>query len=260
MKSSHFVYPSEDRILSLTGIKTTVFDAVASTNTALTDKLKAGDTSPKIYSAISQSSGRGRLGRSFSSETGGVYFSFNFSFPACEAPSKAPLVTPLAGVAVTDAISELYGLNAGLKWVNDIIANGKKLGGILSEAITLGDETHIVVGIGINAVNTDFPDTATSLSRLTDGTFDASDLISRTVNAFFSRMPTIDRISGEYRGRLVHLGSRVILHRFDGTPDIYATALDVNDACELLVSDAGGHIFPVSSGEVSIIIEKPHNI
>ncbi len=256
MTDIYYIKPSSDEIASGTGMTAEVFESIPSTNSALIERIKSGDASPKIYAAVSQSAGRGRLGRSFSSECGGVYFSFCFSLPAKEAPEKAHLMTPLAGVAVTSALTELYSIDVGLKWVNDIISGGKKLGGILSEAVTVGGETHIVVGIGINAVNTDFPDTATSLSLVRGGTFDASEIISRTVNAFFSRLSDVKNIHREYRSRLVHLGSHVLLHRFDGTPDIRVTALDVNEDCLLLVSDESGRIFPVSSGEVSIFIEK----
>ncbi len=256
MKNRTFIFPDAKRISDRTKRPAAVFDEIASTNTALIGAIKSGDFSPVIYTALSQSSGRGRLGRSFSSETGGIYFSFNLTLPISEAPMKAHLITPLAGVAVTDALNGLYGIGAELKWVNDITVGGKKLGGILSEAVTVGDKTHIIVGIGINAVNTDFPDTATSLSLIKDGSYDANEIISHTVNAFFTRYPNISAISSVYRTRLCHLGRKVTLHRFDGTPDECVTAVDVNEDCELTVRDGDGHEYSVSSGELSIIIEK----
>lgn len=252
--------PSADVISSLTGRSTIVFDAIPSTNTALIDAIKNGDTDARIFAAVSQTSGKGRLGRSFSSERGGIYFSFNFSMPVSRAQNEARLVTPLAGVAVTDALTKLYGVCVGLKWVNDIIADGKKLGGVLSEAVTVGNEAHITVGIGINAVNVDFPETATSLSRIcgkkSTVEFDASAVISETVNAFFSRLPHIAEIHRDYSSRIIHIGSAVRLHRFDGTPDVLALCLDVNDDCELVVKDENGIISNLSSGEVSIIIKN----
>ena len=251
-----FIPANADAIMSLTSLPVTVVESIPSTNTALSDLIKSGHTDRRIIAAHSQTSGKGRLGRAFFSEHGGIYFSFSFTMPAHRAPHEARLVTPLAGVAVTSALTDLYGINAGLKWVNDIIADGKKLGGILSEALTVGDETHIIVGIGINAVNTDFPDIATSLSRVTKGVFDASEIISQTVNGFFRRLPAIADVHTEYRPRLVHLGAPVIVHRFDGTPDVSAVAVDVNEACELIVRGRDGTLTALSSGEVSIIIEK----
>lgn len=257
---SSFIPADADAIASATALPVTVFESIPSTNTALTELIKNGQTHRQILVARSQTSGKGRLGRSFSSEHGGIYFSFNFTIPAHRAPYEARLVTPLAGVAVTSALTELYGIGVGLKWVNDVIAYGKKLGGILTEAVTVGSETHVTVGIGINAVNSDFPDTATSLSRVTDGTFDASAVISRTVVGFFSRLPGIADVHREYRSRLVHLGAPVTVHRFDGTPDVPAVAVDVNEACELIVRTPDGTHTALSSGEVSVIIEKTKQI
>lgn len=262
MNSNHipsFVPPNADIISSLTRRTATVFDSVPSTNTALTDAIKNGEFDSRVFSAISQTAGKGRLGRSFSSERGGIYFSFNFSMPVSRAQNEARLVTPLAGVAVTSALANLYGINVGLKWVNDIIADGKKLGGILSEAVTVGDEAHITVGIGINAVNSDFPETATSLSRVCGdkvSVFDANAVIAEAVNDFFSRLPELAEIHRDYRSRIMHIGSTVRLHRFDGTPDVLAVCLDVNKNCELIVRDETGKILTLSSGEVSIIIKN----
>ncbi len=261
MNSKHissFVPPNEDVLSSLTRRATTVFSSIPSTNTALINEIKKGETSPRIFVALSQTSGKGRLGRSFSSEYGGIYFSFNFTMPLSRAQNDARFVTPLAGVAVTSALTKLYGIDVGLKWVNDIIANGKKLGGILSETVTVGDETHITVGIGINAVNEDFPDIATALSRVCgpDVTeFDANAVIAETVHEFFSRLPELAEIHRDYRSRIMHIGSTVRLHRFDGTPDVFAVCLDVNENCKLIVKDENGKILTLSSGEVSIIIK-----
>lgn len=254
-----FVPPNADILASLIKYRATVFDSIASTNTELINAIKAGTDETEIFAAVSQTSGRGRLGRSFSSEYGGIYFSFNFSMPTSRAAQEARLVTPLAGVAVTSALASLYGIDVGLKWVNDIIANGKKLGGILSEAVTIGDKTHITVGIGINAVNSDFPDTATALSRVCAPEvteFDANAVIAETVREFFARLLCISDIYLEYKPRIVHLGKPVRLHRFDGTEDTNAVALDVNENCELIVRDENGNAFPISSGEVSIIIKN----
>lgn len=254
--ASIFTPADADTVRALTSRNTSVFELIPSTNTALSDTVKSGDTSPRIFVAHSQTSGRGRLGRSFSSEHGGIYFSFNLTVPAQRAPYEARLITPLAGVAAVCALTKLYGINVGLKWVNDIIADGKKLGGILSEAVTVGDETHITVGIGINAVNTDFPDTATSLSLLSVKEIDAGKLISAIVCEFFSRLPDIADIHREYGASLVHIGERVTVHSFDGTPDTVASVLGVNEACELLVRLENGTETALSSGEVSIIIRK----
>lgn len=100
-----------------------------------------------VVSAKMQLSGRGRLGRSFFSPDGGLYFSF--SLPLTGKENNIPFVTLLAGLAVSEAIEELTGVKTEVKWPNDIYLNGKKLGGILSELVS-GKFITAVVGVGIN--------------------------------------------------------------------------------------------------------------
>lgn len=100
-----------------------------------------------VVSAKTQSSGRGRLGRSFFSPDGGLYFSF--SLPLTGKENNIPFITLLAGLAASEAIEELTGVKTEIKWPNDIYLKGKKLGGILSELVS-GKLITAVVGIGIN--------------------------------------------------------------------------------------------------------------
>lgn len=94
-----------------------------------------------------QTSGRGRLGKSFFSPEGGLYFSL--SFPLCGKEKNIPFLTLLAGLAVSEAIEKLTGVRTHIKWPNDIYLNGRKLGGILCELVS-GRTLTAVVGIGIN--------------------------------------------------------------------------------------------------------------
>ena len=103
-----------------------------------------------VVAAESQTGGRGRLERSFFSPAGkGIWFSLVLCPPF--APQEAPKCTLLAAVAVTEAMYEL-GLQPGIKWPNDIVYEGRKLVGILTEASCDIDRIkHIIIGIGINA-------------------------------------------------------------------------------------------------------------
>lgn len=100
-----------------------------------------------VISAREQSGGRGRLGRSFFSPGGGLYFSV--SVPLTGKENNIPFMTLLAGLCVSEAIYELTGVRTQIKWPNDIYFGNKKLGGILCELVTGGCVTA-VVGIGIN--------------------------------------------------------------------------------------------------------------
>ncbi len=245
---------SSDALYAASGLPATVYDSIASTNSALLASIREGNVSPRIFAAQRQSGGRGRLGRSFSSQYGGVYFSFNLTLSVTEA-YKTALVTPLAGVAAATALHTLYGIDVRLKWVNDLIVGTKKLGGILSESLVIGDSIHIVVGIGINVTNGDLPDVATSLCDHVSTSFDANGIIARTVGEFHKRLPKIDSIADEYRALLCHLGMPVTVHTFDGSDDYAAVTVDVTDDCRLIVS-VGGELCHLSSGEVSVRFQR----
>lgn len=96
--------------------------------------------------AYVQTGGKGSKGRTFVSPYGGAYFSVLF-YPE---KSILPKVTPLAAVAVREAVADLTGKECGIKWVNDLYLDGKKVCGILTESRTLGEKTSVIVGIGVN--------------------------------------------------------------------------------------------------------------
>lgn len=252
MKNKSFITVN-NALSKLTEREVTVFDTIPSTNTELMGLLRSGDTAPRILAAKKQSAGRGRRGRSFLSDEGGVYFSFNTSVPSYDAEFIG-CVTPLAGVAAVSAIEKLYGIKPSLKWVNDLIYNGKKLGGILSESVVIGDSIHVVVGIGINILSSPLPDIATCLFESESDICDANELIASIVSEFGARMPTLSLIADEYRASLCHLGKKVRVHTFDGADDHDAVSLDVNEKCELIVLSPNGQKTALSSGEVSIKI------
>ncbi|MBQ6897575.1 MAG: biotin--[Clostridia bacterium] len=139
----------------------------ASTNNDIKDIIKKSGS--PVFSAVTaerQTAGRGRLGRSFLSPVGGLYFSA--SYPLTGKEANIPFLTLLAGLAVNEAIRELTGINTLIKWPNDIYLNNKKLCGILTELVTFRGLTAIV-GIGLNLTETDFPeeirDIATSFAK-----------------------------------------------------------------------------------------------
>ena len=101
--------------------------------------------------ALEQKSGQGRLGKSFCSPKGGIYFS-TLIRPTLSI-EKAVMITPAAAVAVHKAISDVLGLPVSIKWVNDVYMNGRKVVGISTQAqadIAAGGISGIIVGIGIN--------------------------------------------------------------------------------------------------------------
>lgn len=119
-----------------------------STNNDLKEMLRSSEEPLfAVICAESQRGGRGRLGRSFYSPEGGLYFSVSLPLEGNE--SNIPFITLLAGLSVINALEALTGIKAELKWPNDVYFNSKKLGGILCELVS-GSNITAVVGIGIN--------------------------------------------------------------------------------------------------------------
>jgi len=128
-----------------------IFDSVASTNQTLWSLLAQGGQPGCVVIATQQSAGRGQWGRQWSSPTGGLYVSVAIK-PKIEATDSYQLTFASAwGIA---AQLRKCGVSVGIKWPNDLVLNGRKLGGILTETkINQGEITQAVIGVGINWAN-----------------------------------------------------------------------------------------------------------
>jgi biotin-[acetyl-CoA-carboxylase] ligase BirA-like protein len=103
-----------------------------------------------VFVSEIQTSGRGRLNREWVSPFGGLWFSIILR-PHLE-PSDASKLTFAAGLAVAKTLQKLYDLEVSTKWPNDVLANGKKVCGVLAEMSTSGPKTNcVVLGVGVNA-------------------------------------------------------------------------------------------------------------
>ena len=247
-------------------------ECTGSTNTDLINEIRAG--SPvRLIAARMQDNGRGRLGRSFDSVPGGIYFSFAVPMPDGDIPRG--LMTPAAGIACAVTLRSAYNIDVRLKWVNDLIYEKKKLGGILCEVAEHGGKVYCVVGIGINAINERFPDTATSLADIiatmsappsdtSKHTIDANEIIAETVSAFFRLLPCltgeceggVNRIKSEYESLLCMLNVPLRVHTFgrgDGDYNAVATGITPDGALIITRYENGGNITEtITSGEVSV--------
>ena len=158
------------------------YGAIDSTNAELMRRAKAGEVRVgDTVAADSQSAGRGRRGNSFSSPRGGVYFSF------VAENSEGALATVKAGVAVARTLCS-FGFEPEIKWVNDVLLGGKKVCGILAEAIS--GTSLCIIGVGINVRGETIPpelrDTATALDEH-GAPPDKKELIRRITDEFFSQ-------------------------------------------------------------------------
>ena len=133
------------------------YDCIGSTNAEAKEyATNANSHQPVLFLAREQSAGRGRLGRSFYSRlSGGIYISLLYFTQS--ALSDAVSVTTAAAVFTAEAIERATGRKMKIKWVNDVYNDNGKVAGILTETVMSGNETAVIVGIGINTGKDDFP-------------------------------------------------------------------------------------------------------
>jgi BirA family biotin operon repressor/biotin-[acetyl-CoA-carboxylase] ligase len=135
------------------------FPVLPSTNAYLKPLAAVGEPEGLIVLADEQTAGTGRLNRVWHSPKGGLYFS-SLVRPMSIAASDTPLITLTTGIAVAKVLNSALGIDAKLKWPNDVLLDDRKVGGILVESAFIGsDIEYAVIGIGINAniTSSDFP-------------------------------------------------------------------------------------------------------
>ena len=234
-------------------------DEVGSTNDYAKELGASGALHGTAVIAAKQTSGKGRLGRAWD---GGVAKDIYLSIllrPKFE-PTRLTLMT---AVCVCHVLNEILGPTsekparpkALIKWPNDIVADGKKICGILAESGAYG----VVLGIGINVFRDSFPpelaQRSTSLNLLTGCEFDRSDIIKlllTELSACYERFEAdgIAAISDEYRTLCVNLGKAVSIHEKDTFYKATAIGISPDGALEVLLEN--GEKRALDSGEVSV--------
>ena len=207
--------------------------------------------------ALEQKSGQGRLGKTFCSPRGGVYFS-TLIRPTLSI-EKAVMITPAAAVAVHKAITEVLGLPVSIKWVNDM--NGRKVVGISTQAqadIAVGGISGIIVGIGINynTAQTDFSpelkDKAGSLFY-ENAPAKRNELLAATIANLLdlSKDLTDKSYMDYYRKHNLVIGARVD-YEIDRVPKI-GVVEDIDDSGALIINEDGrSEKRRLSCGEISV--------
>lgn len=236
-----------------------ILDSVDSTNSYLKQLGAQGAEEGTVVITTDQSAGRGRLGRKWETQTDkSLAISILLRPQAVNISDLA--ITPLAGLAVSNAINNLCLIDSKIKWPNDIIVNNKKLCGILTEACFSEEKLdYVVVGIGINVSNALFSDEiqhkATSILKETGKQTDINKLVAYIINYFekyvlFNRLQLTGESVVEYRSMCATIGRQVIFNR--GNRDISGMATGVNNKGELQVMLSDGTIATVNSGEVIV--------
>lgn len=257
-------YPQEIReglFTRVFGHKIYHYNSVPSTNLLARELAQKGAPEGTLVVAEEQTGGKGRLGRSWHSPRGkGLCFSLIFRPPA--APAQAAQLTILAAVALTGAIRKETGLMAGIKWPNDLLFEGKKICGILTEMSAEMDRVnHLVLGAGINVNQSaeDFPeevrDTATSLLLALNRPVPRVRLIQSilaSIEKWYNRWLTegFTPALGRWKDFSVTLQRPVRIHTLKESWDGWAEDLDEEGALILRMPDRSRR--RVVSGEVSL--------
>jgi BirA family biotin operon repressor/biotin-[acetyl-CoA-carboxylase] ligase len=244
---------------SLFGKRIYHFFKVDSTNRVALELAHAGEPEGAVILAEEQTAGRGRAGRSWQSDrAAGIYVTLLLR-PRL-APVQAPLLTMMAGLSARAAIEATTGMAPDLKWPNDLLVRGKKVGGILTEMHAEPSQVRfVIVGIGLNVNQEKFPGelgtTASSLRLETGGKVSRLELLVRLLrefegdyNRFLQEGPAavtgkFEAVSSYARGKRVRVTSGV--ESFAGvTAGLGAEGL-------LQVKKDDGAVVTVISGDVA---------
>ena len=241
------------------GISAVEYEITDSTNEQA--KLYAGDGwsgEPTIFIAEEQTKGRGRYSRKFHSKKGaGVYLSLLFK-PKTDI-SNTISITALSAISMIHAIREQILADVNIKWVNDLVLNEKKLGGILIEG-SINPETrsydYLIAGIGVNLYKTELDpeieSIATDLESGTGAKIDKIALIRSFVSHFIQGIssPDSDELFEKYSSLLITPGKRVTVKTV--TDEYDATALCLNRDYSLSVITDSGEEKRIYTGEASV--------
>lgn len=240
------------------------YEELGSTSDRAKELADAGAEHGEVVVAESQTAGRGRRGRSWASPPRkNLYFSVVLrpDLP----PARAPELTLVASIALCDALRQA-GVEAGIKWPNDLLASGRKIGGVLTELAAEPDRVHWVVvgaGINVNARPADFPEdlrgeaTSIAIERgqaapralFAAACFTAlEDWLDRHADEGFSAVRTA------WRERSVTLGRQVLV-RTDGR-ELSGVAEDIDDSGALLVRGPAG-TERILAGDVTLLRPVP---
>lgn len=234
-----------------------VFDSIDSTNQEA--KRRANELNTALLIAEEQTQGKGRRGRQWISEHGTGIFMSLLLRPKIS-PVYASCLTLLAGLATQRAINTITGLDVKIKWPNDLVINGKKVCGILTEMSAEMEQIHyVVIGIGMNvnytSISTEIKDIASSLSVEGEKTYSRKQLVQETIKQFeslyegFLTNQSLNYVVEDYNSVCVNVGKDVKVDMKDGA--LVGKALGINESGSLLI-DVDGKIEEISSGEVSV--------
>ena len=242
------------------------YEKISSTNTVLKDMAKADAKEWTVLIANEQTNGKGRMNRNFYSPcNSGIYMSVLLKPDFL--PSETLFLTPMTAVVVSEAIDKVLNVCTGIKWVNDIYLNDKKVCGILAEGAISKDglkNDYVVIGIGINISNPDnnFPSELKEIagSLISDKNLENKELfvenlknklIAEILTKMYKYYNANDKaFMKEYKNKSILINKEVYILG-DENKEKWKV-IDIDASASLVVENKEGIIKTISSGEVSV--------
>lgn len=249
-----------------TSFKTTpiyYFETIDSTNKKAKELAIEGASHGTLVFANEQTAGKGRYGRSFESpKDTGIYMSLILR-PQELMFNDPTILTSYAAVVVSEAIESLTGKKVGIKWVNDLFLENKKVCGILTEAVTNfenGQIEWIVLGIGINlstsqeAFSEEVSLKAGSILATSEKEINRNQLVAKIYEGLLQTQKelTVLEVMEEYKARSIILNKRVLIQQ--GKKDLYVLIKDIDTAGQLIVQLDNGELKTFNSGEIRVVL------
>lgn len=233
------------------------------TDSTNADAMRLGEEGAEhgtLVVANHQNKGRGRRGRVWQSPVG-TTISMSFLVKPEIAPGKASMLTLVMALAVAKGIEEACDLSTAIKWPNDILVNGKKVCGILTEMKAEMDYIHgVIIGVGINVNVESFPEElqsmATSLILEKGRKVSRAEVIERVAENFeeyyekFMETEDLSLLRDLYEERLISKGKTVKV--LDPQGEYTGISMGITDTGELVVETQDGKEQQVYAGEVSV--------
>lgn len=225
------------------------YDRVDSTNDLALDWLRAGAPAGAAVIADEQVKGRGRLGRTWHTPPG---VALAVSVVLRPEPAHLPQIMMLGALAICDTVAASGVSNAGIKWPNDVQVNGRKICGVLPEAVWDGDSLlGVALGIGLNVrvnfAGTALEHTAASLEPVLGRAVNRLEVLAallERVDFWYARLGSA-ALFDAWKSRLTMLGQAVTVNDLHGRAE--AVAMDG----ALLVRDSAGGLHRVLAGDVA---------
>ena len=233
------------------------YDTIGSTNEALSELAQEGTGPGTVVVSKIQTKGKGRMTRTWESPEGGLWMSILLETEENFDNNKFGLIPLMSGCAVATSIMHEYNIDAGVKWPNDVLINGKKACGILGEIIKIEEKQLAIIGIGINVNNKvqdgyEFSQISTSIIEERGSKSKLEDLENTILMEIKHREEMLaagmyDELLDEWRELSGTLGNRVKITALD--EEIEGLAKDIDENGSLILEMDDGSLKTINVGD-----------